>query len=251
MKQKALSVMFVMTLVLCLYGCGRTVPPKLGHYEGTNPNVSFNVTAAGIENFTITVPFGAGFGVTTCTLGPLDTLNIKSDGSFSYHIDSKSNVSITGKISGDTVNGNFSFLLCMEGGQLSILNNPSEGKWSAGSNGKSGQAQPAITPTQVPVKFSPPKLGHYEGTNPIVSFDIVEEPSGRGMEAGLVNLNFTVVVGNSTCTIGPISETYGVVGEGEFNVQFQFQGTINGDNATGNYFTNCGNGLWTANWVSP
>ena len=106
--------------------------PVPGHYEGTDPSVSFDVTAAGIENFSVTVPFSSG----TCTLAPNDPMIIESNGSFSFQTamgedSSKPGVSISGKIKGSTVNGNYSLVLCFGGGQLTIQLEPSEGEWSA------------------------------------------------------------------------------------------------------------------------
>jgi len=121
---------------LIMSSCGS--PPKLGHYTGTNPDVTFDITSKGIENFEITVPFAGS----TCTLGPLsEPLSIKSNGAFSYKVDlpgSKISNSLTGKIAGDVVSGNDTFLFCMDGGQLTtgdILNPPLD-KWSASLNGQ-------------------------------------------------------------------------------------------------------------------
>jgi len=106
--------------------------PVLGHYEGTDPGVSFDVTAAGIENFSITVPFSNG----TCTFAPTNPLIIESNGSFSFETalgenSSDPDIYFSGKIKGSTVSGTYSVRICVGGGQLSIQSEPSKGEWSA------------------------------------------------------------------------------------------------------------------------
>jgi len=89
-------------------------PVPIMLYIGTNPDVSFDVTSSNVENLKITVPFGKN---ETCTIGPLEDLFVASDGSFFYTFKiqsdtSKPDIYITGKISGDSAEGNYSLDIC-------------------------------------------------------------------------------------------------------------------------------------------
>jgi hypothetical protein len=132
MKQKVLSVFFVITLALSLCGCGPTLPPKLGHYIGNVNNqyfISFDVGASGIEDLFMVMEYKNNNGGVntqeTCTIKDNMTENItipiNPDGTFSDKSDS---VAITGKISGSEVSGNYTTTLCGDGSQIN-------GKWNA------------------------------------------------------------------------------------------------------------------------
>ena len=136
MKQKALLFVLVATLVLSLCSCGPTLPPKLGHYTGTNPDIVFDVTASGIENFSVTIVYNGGTGgahITEECNYKTDPMSLKSNGTFSYTMtfenSTQTAVSITGRINGDKANGNYSDSICAHGSQI-------RGKWSASLNGQ-------------------------------------------------------------------------------------------------------------------
>jgi hypothetical protein len=78
------------------------IPPKLGHYEGTD--VSFDITTSGVENFNSTLGVSANFG---CVVHSEPVLEINKYGLFS--VTDTSQVSLTGVINGDTVVGNYGF----------------------------------------------------------------------------------------------------------------------------------------------
>jgi uncharacterized lipoprotein YehR (DUF1307 family) len=132
MKQKAVSLVLLTTLVLSLCSCGPTIPPKLGHYTGTNPDITFDVTPLGIENFSATITYSGGTGgvqlSTSCNYKDPNPISLTSNGSFSYKMNfdnpTKTSVNITGKINGDKADGNYSDSFCAHG-------NLAKGKWSA------------------------------------------------------------------------------------------------------------------------
>ena len=57
MKQKTLAFILLIIFALGISGCGFTSHPKPGHYSGTNPEVSFDITASGVENFKIIIHY--------------------------------------------------------------------------------------------------------------------------------------------------------------------------------------------------
>lgn len=115
------------------------MPPKLGHYTGKNPEVSFDLTASGIEKFTITIPLN---GSGTCLAEPSGILDINSkDGSFSNQEAKTDSVNISGIINGGNVNGDYSVNSCITMGSdgslsMTFFQNPLQGKWSANLNGQ-------------------------------------------------------------------------------------------------------------------
>jgi hypothetical protein len=114
MKSRMFLVVTSFVLILSLSGCGGEA--QLGHFEGTDPDVSFDVTEGGIENFTITIG--------NCDIGPENT-PIKSFGSFT--IVQTDVISVTGKVNGKSASGNYNITMC--GGWLYAQ--ADKGKWTA------------------------------------------------------------------------------------------------------------------------
>jgi hypothetical protein len=109
------------------------IPPKLGHYVGTNPDVSFDITASGVENFTITIPFG---GDVQCKLGPFDPTSIKPDSTFTISLtvsqDSTApDTLINGTIGENEITGKYSDDFCSNGGYSEQITPGFSGTWSA------------------------------------------------------------------------------------------------------------------------
>jgi hypothetical protein len=115
------------------------MPPALGHYTGTNPSVSFDVTGSGIENFRMTIPMDSGPCIVPAPLTyPVD---IGSDGSFSYSYQAKQGVMsinepnvISGVVNGGNVQGTYSVDVCVDGDFLSVYGQLFNGSWSASLN---------------------------------------------------------------------------------------------------------------------
>jgi hypothetical protein len=145
MKINRITLLFLsIIMILGLVGCGGSALPKatpvptkvpvtLGHYSGTNPEVSFDITANGVENFTLTIPFG---GTDTCTLGPLDTTAVKSDGTFAFSLmimkDSTTpDLSINGTIAGTAISGKYADQVCGSGSHIEKVTPGYSGNWSA------------------------------------------------------------------------------------------------------------------------
>ncbi len=119
MKNKMSLVVTSLVLIVSLSGCGGEA--QLGHFEGTDPNVSFEVTEGGIENFTITIG--------SCAIGPVNT-PMKSSGSFTIvqtAVDGTTVISITGKVKGKSTSGNYNITMC--GGW--VYAHADKGKWAA------------------------------------------------------------------------------------------------------------------------
>jgi hypothetical protein len=97
------------------------MPPKLGHFTGTD--VSFDVTAAGIENFTLkggcVTPIGPGQELTLS----LSQIDINADGSLLVWKDFK------GWISGDFAKGDWKHLSCTYGDYTYYTNSYTD--WAA------------------------------------------------------------------------------------------------------------------------
>ena len=117
-------------LLVSVTGCaGKTLPPKLGHYIGEKSNwgVYFDVAAAGVEHFGIVfVTNSTNGGVhlqQSCTIGPLPTMPINVDGTFSIIVGQNQDTTISGKISDGSVSGEYTTTTCGAGKM--------QGKWSA------------------------------------------------------------------------------------------------------------------------
>lgn len=144
------TVLSIVLAAVMVAGCGiaQTKPcepspisvsgvlPKLGHYIGKNPNISFDVTTSGIENLTIDIPSSKDF---MCTIEPLcGVITMNSDGTFSYSFQPMFGIgspnTISGKINGGTANGFYSIDICQQKGNLTSFYIPFKGKWSASLN---------------------------------------------------------------------------------------------------------------------
>ncbi len=119
----------VLCLLINLTGCAQeTPPPEYGHYKGEKSNwgTSFDVTSAGIARFGLYFESKrSNSNVTiseTCGTGILPTAPINADGTFTLTDPKKYNTTITGKISGDKVSGEYTTNACGE---------TLHGKWSA------------------------------------------------------------------------------------------------------------------------
>jgi hypothetical protein len=108
--------------------------PKIGLWTGS-PNVQFDVTEAGIVNFTITVVFQMGG---SCTLSMMEgeIININSDHTIAFSFGEKKlaeSNSIRGQFVSETkITGTYSKVIaCMNGSQMVIQSQTNEGKWDA------------------------------------------------------------------------------------------------------------------------
>jgi hypothetical protein len=132
--------------------------PQLGHYEGTGPEASFDLTEAGVESFFLVVPFGAYGQGNTCTIGPLDATLELMGVSFTIEQtvgegpDAFQALLIEGTIFPSspvsTATGTYSITLCGD----TITAPPSHGFWSAEWQGA------AAAPTEAPPGASLPAV---------------------------------------------------------------------------------------------
>ena len=201
MKQKILSVLFTLAFVLSLSACGSTPPPKIGHYTGTNPDVSFDITSEGIQNFGINMAVNVGNVPYNC----VDTFDgvatsINPDGSFSDNFNEEV---IRGAVNGGNVEGHYIDDGCYVVELAKGVRIDTD--WTASYSGP--------LPTSTPIL--PPKLGHYTGSNPDVSFDVtstgIENFVSTGtLGTGIGGCKFDVKSGNimSINPDGSFSDTF-------------------------------------------
>jgi hypothetical protein len=243
-------------LLTSLVGCKGILPPKVGHYTGTNPNISFDITSEGIQNLSIIMTANIGNVPNTCTgsAGSLP-ISIQPDGSFSFKFNQQA---ISGVVDGSSVKGHYTDDTCdvpsSDGtGLVEVAPSvPLDIDWTATYIG------PVATNTPI----LPPKPGHYTGSKPDVSFDVTSAGVESFSAAG------TISTGLGNCELfvremGPIS----ISPDGRFSSKSandELTGFIHGDAADGNWTVySCGgdgplysnaagfSGSWNAHWVSP
>lgn len=232
------------------------IPPEPGHFQGTNPDVSFDLLRTELSDTTLLYNYRLVIYnfrlVLQLASGPCiyDKSFAESIGGFNYepgvNVDGyfgwgnaalgglqATPVIMEGVISGKNARVEYTVSRCTVTQSIQ----PSlKGEWSASWTGPSSYVPPA-TPI-------PPKKGHFQGTNPTVSFDV----DGGGV------INFHLDTG--TCTFS--SQGRWILSGGGFAsmsvgipVMNTIKGTINGGQASGSYGANGCDGNWSAKWVSP
>ena len=111
-KQLITPLAFVLILILLLAACGgKTTQPKAGHWEGSDPDVSFNVTPEGqIVNFSMSAPYGSSacdIRVASVTLPEKTTLvmDLTSTETLSVGF-------VTGEFGAEKINGKYKIEMC-------------------------------------------------------------------------------------------------------------------------------------------
>ena len=122
---KRTLIVLVITLVFSLYGCVPT-PPKLGHYIGSNPDVSFDITENGVENFSATPTKNL-----SCSHDPFPTVPIDpNNGAFTFT--SPSMDKINGNVEDNLANGSFWLNDCIQSTGSGIVIGFADGEnWTA------------------------------------------------------------------------------------------------------------------------
>lgn len=132
MKRKPMrskyAVLFFLLILLAACASG-PVAPKAGHWEGSDPDVSFNITAEGtLTNFSMQAPYGAR----DCNI-TIASLSMPEPGRLLIDLTSTESLS-TGYISGDfsaeKISGKFKIDMCNM--NISLMPDDAEARdWAA------------------------------------------------------------------------------------------------------------------------
>lgn len=122
------AVLFSLLIFLAACASG-PVAPKAGHWEGSDPDVSFNITADGtLTNFSMQAPYGAS----DCNI-TITSLSMPEPGTLRIDLTSTESLS-TGYISGDfsaeKISGKFKIDMCNM--NISLMPDDAEARdWAA------------------------------------------------------------------------------------------------------------------------
>lgn len=122
------AVLFSLLIFLAACASG-PVAPKAGHWEGSDPDVSFNITADGtLTNFSMQAPYGAR----DCNIA-IASLSMPEPGTLLIDLTSTESLS-TGYISGDfsteKISGKFKIDMCNM--NISLMPDDAEARdWAA------------------------------------------------------------------------------------------------------------------------
>jgi hypothetical protein len=150
MKPKVRFLALFMVCILCLPGCRAARSIKPGYYTGVNPEVSFNLSASGVENFIIKIKpiqegSASGTHLETCQYQHGFPLPIALDKTFGYTIgENPETFRLTGKVNGSTVSGTYYTFDCVLGQKI-------QGEWSAS---RQGALKPTATSWPMPTVAS-------------------------------------------------------------------------------------------------
>lgn len=129
-KCKTSNFFLVLALVFLLTACAsKPTQPKAGHWEGSDPDISFDVTVDGnLVNFLMSVPYGAS----DCDIR-IASITLPEQGSLVMDLTSTETLSagyVTGEFSAEKIAGKYSIEMCNM--NISLMPDASEEQdWTA------------------------------------------------------------------------------------------------------------------------
>lgn len=109
----ALLAVVLVTTACAFFGGNQPTQPKAGHWEGSDPTISFDITEDGqLTNLQMTVPYGG----TTCKLY-IPSITVQTDYSFTLDFTSAETLSmgyILGVFHGTKASGKYLIKMCAQ-----------------------------------------------------------------------------------------------------------------------------------------